>query len=424
MLKEIIKVAYICHFSTPRLHEKLPLKLHLLDIVTLAARRKPINTSVGQFAVWNDNAINEIRKHANQVEFHVITPYPYLKKEIVEFAEDNIHFHIFRDHSIFTSFVQRNIIKNINLTHTCNRNSIVKIIESNDIDVVHVVGAENPYYSLAALDIPTNIPLVVQLQTLMSEPGFEEKYNISRHQYSYRSALEREIIRRADYIGTNVEHFKKVILQDIKPNAEFLDMPLAVAEPIVENKEIRTQDFIYFAKDISKAADWAIEAFAIAHKKHHEIQLKIVGGYTPSVKSVLDTRLLSLGIEDAVTFTGMLPTHEDVLHEVRKSKYAILPIKADIITGTIREAMSSCVPVVTTMTPGTPLLNKDRESILISAAGDFEAMAENMCRLINDKELYNSLQNNALVTVAERYNNQAAINHWIESYQKICHKAQ
>lgn len=413
-----IKVAYICHYSSPDLRTKLPLRLSLSDKFVLAASRKPITTNVDQFAIWNENAINEMKSHCEQVEFHVIAPYPYLKKHLVEWSEDGISYHIFKDRSYLNSFFQRNVFKAIKLKHKKNRTAIKEILQSINPDVVHLVGAENPYYSLCALDISKNIPLIVQLQTLMIEPDFETKYPISHQQYVYRSNIERAVLERADFIGTKVKHFIEVV-RDIKNNAKFMDITLAVAEPIIKEEDEKPQVVIYYAKDISKAADWAIEAFAFVHKNHPEVTLKIVGGYTPLYKQQLDERINQLGIMESVRFTGMLPTHEDVINEVRKSRYALLPIKADYVAGTIREAMSAGVPVVTNITPGTPALNKNRKSVLLSEAGDFESMADNICRLIEDDNLYTEIKENASVTISERPTNCEVVNHWAECYQNI-----
>ena len=414
-----VKVAYVCHFSSPYLQSKLPLRLTLKDKLVLALKRKPLNTEVSQSAVWNDNAISEIKNHIADVDFHVIIPYPYLDKQIVEWEEEGISYHVFRDNSFFLSFIQRNIFKKLRLKHKKNRAAIRNIVNSIKPDIIHVVGAENPYYSLCVLDMPNGIPVILQLQTLLSEEGFEKKYIMSHDQYIYRSQIEKDVILRADYIGTSVQHFIDIIKAHIKPQAKFVDITLAVAEPINENNEERTQDFVYFAKDIAKAADWAVEAFALAHHQHPEIHLTLVGGYTPGYKQQLDDRIVQLGIKDAVRFTGMLPTHEDVIKEVRKSKYALLPIKADLITGTIREAMAAGVPVITNVTPGTPLLNKERESVLLAEPGDFKGMADSMCRLIEDKALYSLIQDNAITTVRDRYNNCDAITHLIDCYKRI-----
>ena len=75
------------------------------------------------------------------------------------------------------------------------------------------------------------------------------------------------------------------------------------------------------------------------------------------------------------------------------------------------------LPVITTITAGTPLLNKKRESLLISEIGDNTAMAENMLRLIEDFGLAERLRTNASITVEEFYgNNTLRARDWVAAY--------
>ena len=81
--------------------------------------------------------------------------------------------------------------------------------------------------------------------------------------------------------------------------------------------------------------------------------------------------------------------------------------------------MANGLPVVTTITPATPDLNNNRESVLLSEKGDFVAMAENMCKLLSDSELVSQLQQNAIVTLNEQYNNSATMQEWRNIYKNI-----
>ena len=130
-------------------------------------------------------------------------------------------------------------------------------------------------------------------------------------------------------------------------------------------------------------------------------------------------RMKELGLEDEVDFTGRLATHDDVIKEVRKARFAVLPLKVDLISGTIREAMANGLPVVTTITPATPQLNEKRGSILLSEKGDFKAMAENMCRLLEDENFAERIRQNAATTISEKYSNTAFMNEWRERYYEI-----
>ena len=81
--------------------------------------------------------------------------------------------------------------------------------------------------------------------------------------------------------------------------------------------------------------------------------------------------------------------------------------------------MANGLPVVTTITPATPRLNETRESVLLSEKGDFQAMADNMCRLLEEEGLADTLRNNAAVELQERYSNESAMKQWRENYYKV-----
>ena len=74
---------------------------------------------------------------------------------------------------------------------------------------------------------------------------------------------------------------------------------------IIEKCE-KKYDFVYFSLNINKAADLAIEAFAVAKKSHPEINLLVVGDYDEDFKQHLDDRIKELAITESIVFTGKL----------------------------------------------------------------------------------------------------------------------
>ena len=176
-------------------------------------------------------------------------------------------------------------------------------------------------------------------------------------------------------------------------------------------------DFVYFANFIGKSVDLAIEAFGIAHSQQPSLTLDIIGGTSEEEVQKLMSRMEELGCKDAVTIEGKLPTHDDVIKQIRKARIALLPLKIDMVSGTVREAMWNGLPVITTITQGTPLLNEKRESVLLSEIGDYKALANNMIILSNDSALFERLQKNAVITVDELYgDNQGRAREWVEVY--------
>lgn len=418
-----IKVAWICHFSNKEINDKLPLKVRgLYAFLYRAFKGKSPSTDIPDFGVWNINALYEMKKFTDKVELHVISPYPHLKSKRYEYEEDGIFFHFFRPSLVIVEKLidKFPIIYDLyKPAYKGNRNIINSFVRKINPYIIHLIGAENPYYSLAGLDTPQGVKLIVQLQTLMSDPKFLANYPIEKRAYDYRAGIEKTVIKRADYVGTSIKDFREIILEFVNPNAKFLDIKLAVGENIQRIEVEKEYDFVYFARLISKAGDWAIESFIEASKKKPGITLLVVGGYENAKKAMYEKMLAENGLLDKVTFTGVLPTHEDVLNAVSKARIALLPIKIDFIPGTIREANALGLPVVTSITDGTPLLNEKRKCALLSVGGDHQTMSDNMIQVLENPALAEELVQNSYIRLQETYDNSRAIAAWVDGYNKI-----
>lgn len=418
-----IKVAWICHFSNKEFNQKLPLKAGgLFAFLYRLYKGRGLSTEIPDFGIWNINALNEMKKFTDRIELHIIAPYRYLEPKIYEYEEESIHYHFFRPNVMIIEKILNHIPLLYDVykpSYKGNRSVIKSLINKIEPSIIHIIGAENPYYSLSALDIPQNIKLIVQLQTLMSDPKFFENYPIDRRSYGYMANIEKLVIMRADYVGTTIQDYRNIILEYITPEAKFLDLKLAVGEDIKKIDTKKEYDFVYFARSISKAGDWAVESFIEATKKHKGITMLVVGGYTAGEKESYEKLLASNGVLENVKFTGELRTHDDVLEAVAKARIALLPIKIDFIPSTIREANALGLPVVTSITEGTPLLNEKRQCALLSKGGDHKTMADNMIRVFEDKALAEELVRNSYIRLQEAYDNSKTVAKWVEEYNKI-----
>ena len=199
-------------------------------------------------------------------------------------------------------------------------------------------------------------------------------------------------------------------------------MDLATGLSIPSDEVEKEYDYVYFARDINKAADFAIEAFAIALKSFPNLTLDIIGSYDGAFKSQLESRIQELGIGNRISFEGSYPSHEDVVKQVRKARIALLPFKIDNSPTTIPEAMSLGLPVVSTCTDGIQLLYKDGYNILLSEIGNHQALADNMCKLLNDSLLFEKIKENALALIRSD-DNTARMKTWLEIYKSIAKKS-
>jgi len=412
-----LKVIWICHFSDEKVRSRIRFCKPYFKGIFFKLIGRPIRPE-SDFAVWISNAVSEFEKF-DDIELTVIFPHAAIQGKLQEFSICGVNYKCFRsEDDILIPYLFDGLFRK-KRSFKRNRLLVKELIEQIAPDIVHVIGAENPYYSITALDVPRIIPLVVSLQTLLSDSKFLSNYPISSRKYNYRSDLEVKIIRKSNYIANPNQEYNNIIRQAIKPDAVFLNMPLALGQNIFSTKVQKEFDFVYFAANISKACDYAIEAFALVCKQYPKLVLNISGNYTQEYKSMIDCRIQELGIADNVIFTGPKSTHEEVLLQIKKSRFALIPLKIDLISGTIREAMACGLPVVTTITPATPLLNKNRLSVLLSEKGDFSAMANNMLQLIENEEYATQISDNAIMTLQELFSNESIMRNWHIAYFEI-----
>jgi glycosyltransferase involved in cell wall biosynthesis len=411
-----IKVVWLCHFSNEQVYNRLDLGDWWFKGIIRKIMRKPLNAKVPDFAIWITNGIREFEKNT-EVELHVVSPYPYLKNQIQEFERNGVYYHFFHNED---EDLMKQIMHSRNKKYHKNRKTISQLIKKINPDIVHLFGAENPYYSLGLLDVPSDTITIVQLQTLLNDKDIQKRYPCFKD-YHYKCEIEQQIITRATYVGTTATKFRKIIHDEICPTAIILNTSLALVEPLFVVKDNKQFDFVYFASNINKAADLAIEAFGRAYQKNPNITLDIIGGYDADFKQQLDETINHYEMKDAVRFEGSLLTHDDVLCQIRKARFALLPLRTDLTSGTIREAMSNGLPVLTTDTGelGTQKLNQKRQNALITPIGDHQALADNMLRLLNDEASANTLRQNAYQTRSEVKSNAMVIQKYVEAY-KTC----
>lgn len=412
-----IKVVWVTCFSNQTIRDRASFHIPWYERLIRFLFNKPaINTNTDT-CIWNTYAITEFERF-KEIELTVITPFFYLDTQEIEFVNNGVNYYVFKDEcdNLF-----RRLKRRLFATYDYSKNTraIIKKIDEIKPDIIHYIGAENPNYDISALYLSKEYPIIVQLQTLLNQEGFSDNYDISKKDYIYRSSIELAVINRADYVGISANHFRDVLVNQLGLNKHYLNTRLALTEPVNGQESHKVFDFLYFANDISKSFDIALEAFILAKKTYPDITMDVVGNSTPEFKQKINNRINETGLETCITFEGRLPSHEDVMKQIRKSRFAVLPLKVDLISGTIREAMANGIPVVTTITPDTPSLNKDKECVLLSPKGDIESIKRNMIRLIEEPELSKRLKNNAMELALQRPSNYSLMKDWVKEYKLI-----
>ena len=410
-----LTVAWICHFSNQEVRNKLPLSNMRISNFLRSILGKT-KFEYGDFAPWINNLIKEFEKF-EEVELHIIAPHTGLKKKRFDLEMNGIHYHFFKseDDNIF-NFIINKLDSNKIPKYIKNRKRTAEIVTSIKPDIINLIGTENPYYSITVLDIE-DIPVFVSAQTVYTNP---DRQKISGNCDPLRWNTELKIHHKEKYYGCAGRMHRDLILRN-NPDAIIFKNFFPIQYPKKVKEVEKEFDFVYFAQGVSqkKGIEDAIDALALVKKEKPNVTLKVVGHCPPNYKVFLNNKINNLGLTENISFHDYFPVHSDMHQYIKKAKFALLPVKLDVIPGTVIEAMLLELPVVTYKTTGTPYLNKDGETVLISKIGDIEHLAANMLKLLDSPELAEQLKKKAKTFVEKEFDNATSAKRLLEDYKAV-----
>lgn len=411
-----LKVAWICHFSNAKIREKLPLsKLTFLNTLRLlfGKNKKDYYTD---FAPWVNNLIKEFEKFSD-IELHVIAPFRGLKLFDYEFEMNGVFYHFYKCDlpiihlslsSKFYSWIKPKLIQ--------NRYLVKKIIKKIKPDLINLIGTENPYYSITSLDIK-KIPVYVSAQTVYTNPE-RKKYENNIDPLIWD--IELKIHRKEKYYGCIGRMHRDLIVNN-NPEAIIFKMFFPIEKPKEVKQLPKIYDFVFFAAGITrkKGIEDAIDALSLVKKEKPKVTLNVVGKCQSDYKSFLQEKIIDLKLQDNIIFTDYFPIHTHMHQHIVQSRFSLLPVKLDIIPGTILESIFLNIPVITYKTTGTPFLNKDGESVLLSNIGDINNLAQNMLKLLNNPSLGERLRKSAKAYVDKEFDNTTSAKRLVLNYRSV-----
>lgn len=418
--KKKLKVAFICHTSNSDIRRHLHLTNYKFEncIRRLLGKRQKKYVDNSR---WSTLLFKEFET-INDIELHPIILHPGMKREMETFEMKGIYYHCIKQQSDRIEWMFNRSV-DIKEHYRPNRKRAMKVIKGICPDLIILQGAECPFISSIGLDIDTTkYPFFLAMQTGLSDPDFLKMYPMEEKWYKKCVMIEQELFRKSSYIGTDSSWYRS-IAHKYNPKAYLLryhycsDTDFSFLDHTVK-KEF---DFVYYAADISKAGEDAVNAFAIAWQENHNLTLNLIGTYSQEFRDHILQILTIHGVDiQNVTFSGYFPSHADALQQVLRSRFALVPIKIDIISGTVREAILLGLPLVTYITKGTPFLNKGEERVLLCEVGDYEKMAANMLKLVKDPAYANQLRNKALAYGRSIWNNTKAMRVLADTCHEIC----
>jgi len=390
-----MKIVWICHFSNEKIQKMLN------------PWRK-----VAEFAPWITNTI-PLFENQKGIELHIVAPYEYISG-IKEFSINGVYYHFFNP---FIPLCGRHwpwFFKWDYWTDFSKNKKIVRrMVDKINPDIIHLQGAENPYYSVTALQFVDILPFVVNLQRTSFEVKFGESKYGKRREY-----IEKDILQKCRYVTVRT----KGMISDIKKLdskvkiywVNYGELPL---EPININKEY---DIVYFARICeTKGIYDLLKVSQIIKKSISNIRICVIGSASTSFLEKLKIIAIDLGIDKNIVWKGYLPTLEEVHIEASKARISVLPTHWDVIPGTITESMQLGLPVVSYKAGSIPELNEDRENVLLNEIGDIEGLAHNIIRLLTDYDLYNTMRERGIDCIKRKYDNNIVLQQHLDCYKNV-----
>lgn len=177
--------------------------------------------------------------------------------------------------------------------------------------------------------------------------------------------------------GVNIEHFSREALPE---------------EPVF---------FMLSRALISKGVRVFLEAAEIVHKRYPDTRMMLLGEIDESMHD-------SLKKEEVQKYVDMgaieyYPEHPDVRVYYRQCSVFVLPSYREGVPRTTQEAMAMGRPVITTDAPGCRETVVDGKTGFFVPTGDSQALADAMCKFIEDPSLIKTMGEESYKYCCERF---------------------
>jgi glycosyltransferase involved in cell wall biosynthesis len=150
-----------------------------------------------------------------------------------------------------------------------------------------------------------------------------------------------------------------------------------------------------------KGADLAIRALKLLSKDVKNIKLIVAGDgdYLPGAKQLAK----DLGVADKVIFPGFVRNEDTSLFYNAADVFIFPTLRLESFGIVIAEAMACEKPVIASHIGSIPTVIEDGINGILFKPGDYEELAIQIKRLLNDQEYYKKLSQNAHSKAVERF---------------------
>lgn len=311
-----------------------------------------------------------------------------------------------------------------------------EIIDAEKPDLIEIWGTEFPYALAALKAADGKIPSVVFIQGVLDSIG---KYYLAgltdkeiktavtlrdvltgttlrkiKRGFEKRAEYEKEIIRLSGHIIAENQWTVSYCTKAC-PDVKTHYLPLSISQSFSEynwsEENMIPHTIMCAASNYSvKGLHMLLKALCMVKKKYPDVKLYVPGlplrktntlilklkqnGY----ERLITKMIKDLDLTENVTYTGTLVADEMAERMSKVNCFAVCS-SIENHSSTLKEAMTVGAPCVSAFVGGIGEYAKDGENCLLHRFEDYEVLANNICRIFEDKQLRQKLSENAKETL-------------------------
>lgn len=298
--------------------------------------------------------------------------------------------------------------------HSCLKNSCLTF------DGVHVHGTEHQYEQVAQR---LGIPFVVSIQGIINlyRPFYPFRSLEVYASWLLNSIYEHQGIKRSHHFFCRTNMDKGYVLK-LNPSAKIFYNWEIIRNEFFANNFNRNSKYLLFMGGTQhfKGFRETIRAMSILKKRGLGLKLRIIGfGEKGELERFLEAENISLSALD-VEFLGY-QNAQGLSNLFRDSFCMVHPSYMDNSPNSICEAQVSGLPVIASEVGGVSSLIEDGLTGLFVKRYDHLGIADQICRLVYDKGLYNSISTTSRSVSRLRHSRKIIVSNTLEAYEAICH---
>ena len=258
----------------------------------------------------------------------------------------------------------------------------------------------------------SNIPVVISIR--INPIGYYDAFSDSvqiRWLFPKAAGCVYQTKEQKDFFKPYLQDNSRIIMNPINP--KYFGNPLP---------EVREKAVVHHARLVDfKNQPMLVRAFLKVHKKHPEYVLRIYGPDSgDGTKEILEKLIKDNQAEEYVFLMGGSNSLEK---EIPKGEVYAYSSDYEGMPNSLLEAMAMGMPVVSTDCPcgGPREVIQDGENGFLIPVGDEDALADRICRLIEDKDLARRFGENAR-KIEEIASVDAIYNQWKDYLEEITGK--